>query len=147
MIKENKIQTFLPHPNFEESAKVLDYRRLGKQRIETKQILNALLGKSKGWINHPITKAWKGYERALIRYGIAICKEWRNRGYKDKQLDWFLIKWDEFAEDINKDPSMPKWFGNYKFHSSHRAALLYKFPEYYQQFGWTEKPELNYFWP
>lgn len=33
------MQTFLPYANFEASAKVLDYKRLGKQRVEAKQIL------------------------------------------------------------------------------------------------------------
>lgn len=33
------MQTFLPYPDFAESAKVLDNGRLGKQRLEAKQIL------------------------------------------------------------------------------------------------------------
>ena len=42
------MQTFLPYPDFTQSAKTLDYRRLGKQRVEAWQILNALRGVSKG---------------------------------------------------------------------------------------------------
>ena len=38
------MQTFLPYPSFEESAKVLDWRRLGKQRVEGMQIINAISG-------------------------------------------------------------------------------------------------------
>jgi hypothetical protein len=30
---------------------------------------------------------------------------------------------------------------------SHRAALLYKLPEHYSQFGWTEDPKVAYLWP
>jgi hypothetical protein len=37
------MQTFLPLPDFIESAKVLDYKRLGKQRVEAWQILKAIL--------------------------------------------------------------------------------------------------------
>ena len=37
------MQTFLPYPDFERSAKVLDNKRLGKQRVEVLQILNVLL--------------------------------------------------------------------------------------------------------
>ena len=33
------MQTFLPYPDFVKSAQCLDYRRLGKQRVEAKQIL------------------------------------------------------------------------------------------------------------
>lgn len=36
------MQTFLPYPNFVESAKCLDDKRLGKQRVECLQILNVL---------------------------------------------------------------------------------------------------------
>ena len=46
------MQTFLPYKSFNKSFKVLDYRRLGKQRVEAMQILNVLLGrrKTKGWV-------------------------------------------------------------------------------------------------
>ena len=36
------MQTFLPYPSFEETASILDYRRLGKQRVEGFQILNII---------------------------------------------------------------------------------------------------------
>ena len=37
------MQTFLPYPSFVESAKALDNKRLGKQRVEAYQILKTLL--------------------------------------------------------------------------------------------------------
>ena len=78
------MQTFLPELTFEASASALDYRRLGKQRVETYQILRTLTGKSDSWKNHPAVKMWRGYEKALCAYGLAICEEWRYvRGYKD----------------------------------------------------------------
>ena len=39
--KEN-MQTFLPYPDFQLSAECLDYKRLGKQRLEAFQLLVAL---------------------------------------------------------------------------------------------------------
>ena len=36
------MQTFLPYPDFRQSAACLDYRRLGKQRVEGVQILKAI---------------------------------------------------------------------------------------------------------
>ena len=36
------MQTFLPVADFVESAKMLDYKRLGKQRVEGMQLLNAM---------------------------------------------------------------------------------------------------------
>ena len=48
------MQTFLPYESFRESAKVLDWRRLGKQRVEGMQIINAIENPNKqGWQNHP----------------------------------------------------------------------------------------------
>jgi len=49
---------------------------------------------------------------------------------------------------------MPVGFGDERLHSSHRAALLYKNPEWYGRFGWSEHPavpdskgRLPYYWP
>ena len=52
------MQTFLPYPDFLDSAQCLDYRRLGKQRVEAMQIHNIVSGKRStgGWINHPAVK-------------------------------------------------------------------------------------------
>ncbi len=142
------MQTFLPYPSFSLSAKCLDYRRLGKQRVETKQIWQTLTGQSpgKGWINHPAVLMWKGREDALIWYGEIICEEWIARGYKDSLLPWFQnIK----RERVKVHPSipMPNWLGDEKFHSSHRQTLLSKNLEWYSQFGWTETPKYEYCWP
>ena len=59
------MQTFLPYESFAESAKVLDWRRLGKQRVEGMQIIKAITGEKrldgkpyKGWINHPASVMW-----------------------------------------------------------------------------------------
>ena len=138
------MQTFLPYPSFAESARVLDRQRLGKQRVECLQILNALTGKSKGWVNHPATKMWAGYEMLLCHYGIAICEEWLKRGYKDNVCYKNITR--IYLETNDNGVVIPPWLDE-KFCSSHRAALLFKNPEWYGQFGWTEKPELNYIWP
>lgn len=39
------MQTFLPYGSFIESAKCLDYGRLGKHRVEAKQIIGGNNGK------------------------------------------------------------------------------------------------------
>ena len=41
------MQTFLPYPDFVKSALVLDYRRLGKQRVEARQILDIIVNDKK----------------------------------------------------------------------------------------------------
>lgn len=133
------MQTFLPYANFVDSAQVLDYRRLGKQRVETKQILNALAGNSKGWVNHPATVMWRGYETALAEYGFVICTEWIARGYKDSLLDFF--------NDLRQESyELPNWLGNEDIHISHQSNLIRKDPAFYiPRFG-NITPDLPYVW-
>jgi hypothetical protein len=129
------MQTFLPVHDFELSAMLLDWKRLGKQRVEAQQILNALLAGG-AWSNHPATRMWAGYEIALIEYKNAMIREWIRRGYKNTM---------EIIEV--KDFKLPPWFGDEKFHASHRSNLLRKDPIFYGQYGWEEGPDLEYVWP
>lgn len=135
------MQTFLPYADFVKSASVLDYRRLGKQRVEAWQILQCLqrLG-SLRWANHLAVRIWHGNEAALALYGRIICDEWIKRGYEDNMWAKF------FGEDHNPE-HMPPWLGREDFHASHRSNLLRKDPEWYSQFGWTEPHHLPYVWP
>jgi hypothetical protein len=137
------MQTFLPYPSFEETARCLDYRRLGKQRVEAYQILNTLLGKSDGWKNHPALLMWKGSEKYLVDYNIAICREWIERGYNDTILNRMamFILHDELGEEI------PSFIGDENFHASHRSNLLRKDPVWYGKYGWMESNDLPYVWP
>ncbi len=133
------MQTFLPYSDFTQTAKALHYRHLGKQRVETKQIFTALTT-GKGWVHHPATKMWKGYEHALLQYGQAICTEWIRRGYKDSLLEEFISQSHTLW---NFD--LPPWLGDAKFHESHRSNLMRKKPDFYK-FEDT-KVMLPYQWP
>jgi hypothetical protein len=143
------MQTFLPDPDFRKTANLLDYRRLGKQRVETKQILLTLDAleagvTKKGWANHPAVLMWRGYSDALALYGLEMCLTWRDRGYKDTLAGFFDSRLPAGF------PIAPSWLGDPKFHSIHRAKLLGKDPKWYGQFGWTEKPlgpDMPYLWP
>lgn len=131
------MQTFLPYPAFDKCAEVLDRQRLGKQRVEAMQIIRTLLGETHGWTRHPAVLMWAEYIGALKVYYNCMLFEWARRGYQNIKLqpvvqDCFLV---------------PRWLGNEALHASHRAALLAKNPEWYGQFEWTEKPEINYIWP
>lgn len=141
------MQTFLPYPDFWRSVVVLDWQRLGKQRVEAWQILDTLTGKSNGWANHPATKMWRGYEAALALYGLQACQEWAGRGYKDTMTERFLDALDEMDIQHYSDVVMPPWFGDEVFHASHRANLLRKDPEWYGQYGWDDDPATPYIWP
>lgn len=144
------MQTFLPYRDFYESAKCLDYQRLGKQRVETKQILNALLGRSKGWTNHPATRMWRGSEVALTYYGSVMCAEWTARGYKDT-CGAFFVDLGEQLREQNYSYKLPDWYKDKDISemvcASHRSNLLRKRPDFYGKYGWTETPDMPYVWP
>ena len=76
------MQTFLPYKDFQKTFEVLDYRRLGKQRVEAMQILNILLNRTErpGWRNHPIVRMWEGYEPAIQLYHNMCIDEWIKQG-------------------------------------------------------------------
>ena len=140
------MQTFLPSPSYDESARVLDNKRLGKQRVETKQILLALPKTEGGWINHPATKMWRGHEISLCQYGLAMCWEWQRRGYKDSLYDFFAAALAQYEED-GRTFLPPPWLGEDEVHASHRSNLLRKDREFYSQYGWAESDDLPYVWP
>lgn len=137
------MQTFLPYSDFMRSALVLDKPRLGKQRVETLQLLKALHGQSKGWVNHPASVMWRGYENRLIDYGLMICHVWVDvHGYKDTCAE----KIRDFY-DSSKPDSDPPWMGDPLFHESHRSNLIRKDPWFYaEKFPDTEW-FLDYVWP
>tara|TARA_Y100000361_G_scaffold65699_1_gene57655 strand:- start:860 stop:1330 length:471 start_codon:yes stop_codon:yes gene_type:complete len=136
------MQTFLPYESFEQSAQVLDWRRLGKQRVEGMQIINAINNPTqKGWVNHPATVMWKPYVNALKHYTNIMIREWISRGYNNN-MEFYSV--DEMINDDMVE--FPHWLGNKKFHASHRANLLRKDYEYYSQFGWDENPKKPYVW-
>lgn len=145
------MQTFLPMPSFLESTQILDNKRLGKQRVECWQILQALTNPNYGWQNHPAVKMWRGYIPALVEYGLCICEEWLQRGYKDT-LHEKLLQMESDRIEV-----FPCWLGDERFHNSHKAALLFKwmdstdrdqqerFARYSQE--WNIEPKIDYYWP
>ena len=138
------MQIFLPFADMTKSLQTLDNKRLGKQRVETYQIISAITRRPKldgtpykGWLNHPCTVMWKNYVPALQNYLNLSIVEWINRGFKN------TMKLEQIEND---NIVLPPFIGNERFHSSHRANLLKKEPEFYSKYGWTENPEDPYVW-
>ena len=134
------MQTFLPYPSFEESAKVLDRLRLGKQRVEVLTLLRVLSGEREGWQGHPCTRMWRGYEGALASYGVAVCREWISKGYADGTLP----KISAYLSGAN--PCLPHWLGG-EIHLTHRLSLLNKDFGHYRRFFPERQPFSGYYWP
>lgn len=136
------MNTFLPYKSFKKSAQTLDYRRLGKQRIEAWQILEILLGKESRWKNHPAVKMWVGYEVALCQYGIEMCREWIKRGYKDTMLNRFE---GVYASMNHFKVQYPPLIFKDGFTDSHKSNLLRKDKKYYSKF-FILPDNLPYMW-
>lgn len=137
------MQTFLPYSDIVQSFKVLDDKRLGKQRVETHQIINAITGRPKldgtpykGWLNHPCSVMWRHHVPLLQLYFNLSLEEWVSRGFKNTM-----------KEEIIQSPVLyPEWWGNTKFHDSHKSNLLKKDPEFYVQYNWDVDPTNPYVW-
>ncbi|SFE16392.1 MSMEG_6728 family protein [Blastococcus tunisiensis] len=149
------MQTFLPVADFAESARLLDSPRLGKQRVETLQILRAIELPDYGWASHPAVQMWRGRTPALVAYGLAMARIWRERGFADTTA----AQIGEFApavvglpqEELAAAGLLPSWLGDEQLHRSHRSNLIAKDPGFYRTrfaelFG-PEPDDLPYVWP
>jgi hypothetical protein len=145
------MQTFLPVADFDHSARLLDSPRLGKQRVETLQVLRALELPDYGWASHPVVTMWRGHTAGLVVYGLAMVRAWRERGFADSTET--LIA--EFAPDAAAMTQaeaaaaglLPSWVGNDELHRSHRSNLLAKEPAFYRPLFAGEPDDLPYVWP
>lgn len=148
------MQTFLPYPEFDRTARVLDDRRLGKQRVEVLQILRALTRERYGWKNHPAVLMWAGYEEALGAYGLTVCRQWSKRGRADTcdpkiraELKDLGITEPRSQAELAAAGGLPSWLGDEALHRSHRAALLRKDPEWYGERFADAPDDADYVWP
>lgn len=135
------MQTFLPYKSFLLSARVLDDRRLGKQRVEASQILDIIEGRNpeSRWRHHPAVRMWQDYHQMLRFYYNTIVLEWERRG-KVNNMPLLEINEEEYYH--------PPWHHDPRLILSHRGNLLRKDPGYYGQFGWRDAdPEAPYWWP
>ncbi|MFC4048984.1 MSMEG_6728 family protein [Actinomadura syzygii] len=149
------MQTFLPHADFAATARVLDQRRLGKQRVEALQILRGLTVPGYGWRNHPAVKMWTGYEEALVRYGLEICRHWSGLGHRDtcaatlrSELAGAVgVERPRVQDGLADAGELPPWLGDAALHRSHRSALVRKDPAFYRPLFPGVPDDLPYVWP
>lgn len=145
------MQTFLPYPGFADSAAVLDVPRLGKQRVETLQILRALQFPDYGWQNHPAVLMWRGRVPALVSYGLSCVAAWCALGHADStagQIGEFAPEVAGLSQpELHRRGLLPGWLGDERLHRSHRSRLIAKDPGYYAPLFPDTPHDLDYFWP
>ena len=126
------MQTFLPVADFWGSATLLDRQRLGKQRVENYQIMQALTGLTVSQddqivpyeppasiAKHWVTALWRGHTAELLDYQDAC-----------------LAKTYSLANAVgalSARRGLPAWFGDLEFHAQHRGRLVSKDPVIYRE--------------
>jgi hypothetical protein len=148
------VQTFLPHPDFEQTARALDLKRLGKQRVECIQVLRGLTVEGYGWRHHPAVHMWRGFEEALGRYSFTCCEVWVESGFSDtcaatiaRELEAIGITEVRPQDQLREAGALPEWLGDEAFHLSHRSALVRKDPQHYGPLFPGTPDDLPYVWP
>ncbi len=148
------VQTFLPYPDFERSARALDARRLGKQRVECLQVVRGLTVPGYGWRHHPAVKMWRGHLEALGRYTLTCCEVWSEAGRADTCATTVVADLREAGvtriraqSELAGADALPYWLGDPDVHRSHQSALVRKDPEHYGPLFADVPPDLDYVWP
>ena len=168
--KLDMVNIFIPFPNIYMSVKCLDRERLGKQRVECKQIIDLLeeydrthILPEKGWSSHPAFLSWIGFTNHLKVYFDICVKEWTDRGYVNNMQTYNIdqskyniveCSFDGKTATYNNSKfnefSFPYWVSFPPFYKSHQAALLRKNPKYYIEYFGNELGEFinnGYLWP
>jgi hypothetical protein len=153
------MQTFLPFPDFTASARTLDDRRLGKQRVETLQVMGVLVEAywdnpramvvdrvPRGWRSHPVVLMWQGHAGALLDYQRATCDVWIERGFNDTcYAKTLALATHRFGSSPPR--AVPAWLGDAELHRSHQSNLVRKDPELYGPLFPGVPADLPYVWP
>lgn len=148
------MQTFTPYADFEASARALDTKRLGKQRVEVIQIVRALTTPGYGWASHPAVLMWRGYEEALGRYGITMCDVWREKGFGDTcaatiaaDLATIGITQIRTYPELREGAALPPWLFDPEVQRSHQSSLVRKDPDHYRPLFPDVPDDILYVWP
>lgn len=140
------MQTFMPHGDYVSVARALDTKRLGKQRVETYQIIKALRGEyadTGAWVNHPATVMWSGHIYDLALYGLTVSMEFYERGYDGWNMCEIFNAITRNLVDQNTE-QYPWWVNNQLLQMTHQSNLVRKDSKLYD---YPVAPNIPYIWP
>lgn len=142
----------MPYSDYKKCAKVLDKKRLLKQRVEALQIVNILEKLEKnpdakvGFMHHPIVKMWKGHIDSLKLYCNTMILESISRKCNNTMKLYDLPKSNSKPESKIVHPW---WISFSHLNYSHQASLLRKDPDHYHKYFYDlpdEYRECGYVW-
>ena len=85
---------FLPEETIYDSVRVLDDKRLIKQILECKTILDVALDETKkGYAKHPVVAYYKDYPWFVCEYAIKACEEYLYRFNRLHSMDKYFNHW------------------------------------------------------
>lgn len=123
------MQVFVPFKEPLKTAQCLDKKRLNKQIIECNQLIKAITGESKAWINHPVTKMYSHPELLkYMRYYVQCLKY-----YKDGQIE-MADNYSRMAVGYLEQTREAKSILTDEFCDQHKRRLYAKDPDFYKQF-------------
>lgn len=136
------MQVFVPYKNVLDIAKVMykDYKRYNKQIIECKQIINANLGLSNAWKNHPVTLMYKDHIEWLKLY-IKCFETYKMYIKSDFEIgsDGLINAAKEYSDKADK--ICPKFISN-ELCDQHKRRLYTKDKKLYscfEQYGISDE--------
>ena len=114
---------------------ILDKKRLNKQLIECKQILNVYSGNTKAWSNHPVVKSYKPYQKWLMIYTWAL-EEFLNKS-SDLLMLMHYNRWLKENKPI---------FHTEDYFNQMKRRLYTKNNAFYNQFSELGESEVNWYY-
>jgi len=155
------VNTFLISDDWNETARALDTRRLGRQIQEVYELASVVLRHELGqpavenmltglsipqierlWTayqHHPVVRMWVGHSRALVEYGQACADEWQERQgiahLMGAKIEKLMILYGEF---LTQAP--PLWQYREELYKVHRGVLLWKGRCDAAIIGWKDAP-------
>lgn len=121
-----------------ETAMILDKRRLNKQIIECRQILDALNGK-KAWSNHPCILQYKGYKEWLELYTYCLEEYYDFKYHNCTDMLYLAKEWSERAFQY-KPP-----FHSEEYFVQMKRRLYTKDNNHYKQWADLGESEENWY--
>lgn len=139
------MQTWLPLPDFAETALVLDDERLAECIKDAEKVVEANKNGKAKLLEHPSAVMWRGYGLSLVMYGQEMCDEWyRRKQEPHPRAQFFTDLLDTYAATEIQDPP---WLGDPMFHACQRSNLLRKNPLHYRRLWPLEAADAVLVWP
>jgi Pyrimidine dimer DNA glycosylase len=139
--------TYLPQIGYMDSASRLSNKALAKQCDTALLIATILDDPDLPGQDHPAVRMWRGHERQLISYGLAMCHDLRITRKIDTDAWIQLGKLATELREAKYDNSVPPWHKDLWIHRSHRSELVRRYPKRHKD-DWPNTPQnMPILWP